>query len=295
MQKKKLDPNDEHSKIAYNRFRNSVNNDLKESKKVYYDKYFSNCVNNTKKTWAGINNLIRSNKKTSYISQIQHDNQTINDPKLMANAFNNFFASVGPNTDKAIPKTPISPLSFLRDRVANNFFFKATSIAEVMTIVLRLDVSKSAGPSDVPIYVLRISAPIIIPHLVSIFNQSFETGICPDLMKLAKVIPIFKSGSKLSVTNYRPISLLSIFSNFFGKLVHKQLNEFLISNSVIYESQFGFQKGRSTAHSLIEIVENIRDCIDNSMYGCGIFIDLIKKAFDTVNHDILIKKWNTTV
>jgi len=79
------------------------------------------------------------------------------------------------------------------------------------------------------------------------------------------------------------------YSKIFEKLVHKQLNDFLILNSVFYESQFGFQKGKSTSHSLIEIVENIRDCIDSSMYGCGIFIDL-KKAFDTVNHDILVKK-----
>jgi len=100
-------------------------------------------------------------------------------------------------------------------------------------------------------------------------------------MKLAKVIPIFKAGSKLSVNNYRPISLLSIFSKILEKLVHKQLNDFMIVNSVIFESQFGFQKGKSTSHSLIEIVENIRDCMDNSLYGCGIFIDL-KKAFDTV-------------
>jgi hypothetical protein len=108
-------------------------------------------------------------------------------------------------------------------------------------------------------------------------------------MKLAKVIPIFKAGSKLLVTNYRPISLLSVFSKIFEKIAHQQLYDFLLSQSVIYGSQFGFQKGRSTLHSLIEIVENIRDCLEQRNYGCGIFIDL-KKAFDTVNHKILIDK-----
>ena len=109
------------------------------------------------------------------------------------------------------------------------------------------------------------------------------------MMKLAKVILIFKSGSKVIVTNYRPISLLSVFSKIFEKLAHQQLYDFLERQSVIYESQFGFQKGHSTLHSLIEIVENIKDCMEKRNYGCGIFIDL-KKAFDTVNHKILIQK-----
>ena len=158
-----------------------------------------------------------------------------------------------------------------------------------MTLLLSLDDNKSSGPSDIPIKILKIAAPIIVPQLVKVFNLSFENGVFPDLMKLAKVIPIFKSGSKLLVTNYRPISLLSVFSKIFEKLVHQQIYDFLESQSVIYASQFGFQKGRSTLHSLIEIVENIKDCLERHNYGCGIFIDL-KKAFDTVNHNILIQK-----
>ena len=99
----------------------------------------------------------------------------------------------------------------------------------------------------------------------------------------------FKSGSKLDINNYRPISLLSTFSKIFEKLMHHRLYKFLENNNVIYQSQFGFQKNKSTINSLIEIVETIRTCIENKHYGCGIFIDL-KKAFDTVNHDILLHR-----
>ena len=115
------------------------------------------------------------------------------------------------------------------------------------------------------------------------------TSLFPDALKLGKVIPIFKSGSKLDINNYRPISLLSTFSKIIEKLMHHSLYKFLENNEVIYQSQFGFQKNKSTTHSLIEIVETIRTCTENKHYSCGIFIDL-KKAFDTVNHDILLQK-----
>ena len=219
--RKKLSPDNDHLKHAYNRFRNSVNRDIKTSKKKYYTNYFANCNNNMKKTWKGINELIRSNNKTININQLQHNDTFITDNKEINNTFNNFFINVGPNTDKEIPKTPKSPLSFLKNRVANDFMFKPTTITEMMITVLQLDDTKSSGLSEIPIKILKISAPTIVPHLVSIFNLSFTAGIFPDLMKLAKVIPIFKAGSKLLVTNYRPISLLSVSSKIFEKIVHK--------------------------------------------------------------------------
>ena len=129
----------------------------------------------------------------------------------------------------------------------------------------------------------------MLTSLVSIINLSFIKGTFPKLMKLDKILPIFKSGLRSDVNNYRPISLLSVFSKILGKLMHNRLYSFLEQNNVIYNSQFGFQKNKSTQHSLIEIVEKVRNCIENKKYGCGIFIDL-KKAFDTVNHDILLRK-----
>ena len=92
-------------------------------------------------------------------------------------------------------------------------------------------------------------------------------------MKLAKILPIFKSDSRSDVNNYKPISLLSAFSKILEKLMHKRLYSFLEHN-VIYNSQFGLQENKSTQHSLIEIVEKVRNCIEDRNYGCGIFIDL---------------------
>ena len=158
-----------------------------------------------------------------------------------------------------------------------------------MLIISNLDPNKSSGPCSVPIKLLKIASSIIIGPLCVILNNSFSTGIFPDAMKIAKIIPIHKAGSTQGINNYRPISLLSIFSKIIERLMHRRLYAFLEHHKVLFESQFGFRKDKSTQHSLIEIVEEIRSSMERKNYGCGVFIDL-KKAFDTVNHSILINK-----
>jgi len=102
-------------------------------------------------------------------------------------------------------------------------------------------------------------------------------------------LPLHKGGSSLDLNNYRPISLLSIFDKIIEKIMHKYLYLFLENNKILYQNQFGFRKGNSINYALIQMIEKIRESIDNSKFGCGIFIDL-KKAFDTVNHKVLITK-----
>ena len=120
-------------------------------------------------------------------------------------------------------------------------------------------------------------------------NRSFSSGIFPDLLKIVKVVPIHKGGSTQEMNNYRPISLLSIFDKIIEKLMHNRLYSFLEDHNILYKKQFGFRKNNSTTFSLIEITEKIKESIDNGKFGCGVFIDL-RKAFDTVNHNILLKK-----
>ena len=113
--------------------------------------------------------------------------------------------------------------------------------------------------------------------------------MCPDALKISEVIPIHKGGSTEEINNYRPISLLSIFDRIIEKLTHARMYEFLQEHNILCQNQVGFRKNNSTTSALIEITEKIKETIDNKKYGCGIFMDLCK-AFDTVNHDILLKK-----
>ena len=126
-------------------------------------------------------------------------------------------------------------------------------------------------------------------QLADIFNLSFSTGIFPTQLKLAKVIPIHKKESKVLCSNYRPISLLSNIDKILEKLMHTRIYEFLDKNSLIYSLQFGFRQHYSTSHALLHLTQTLMNALDDGNFACGIFVDL-QKAFDTVDHSILLKK-----
>ena len=117
----------------------------------------------------------------------------------------------------------------------------------------------------------------------------FHSDVFPDCLKIAKVVPIYKNEDRSVVSNYRSISLLSIFSKLIEKLMHKRLYSFLMSNKILYHYQFGFRKSHSTNLALIEVIDNLLFNFENDNISVGIYIDL-QKAFDTVNHKILLAK-----
>ena len=108
----------------------------------------------------------------------------------------------------------------------------------------------------------------------------------PDKLKIAEVIPIFKTENPNFIVNYRPISLLSNFSKFFEKVIYNRLVEFADKHDILYRCQFGFRKNYSTSHALIYLVNKIASAIDQHETTVGIFLDL-SKEFDTLNHQIL--------
>ena len=120
-------------------------------------------------------------------------------------------------------------------------------------------------------------------------NTSFAQVIFPSTFKTAKVVLIFKNESRVLCSNYRSISLLSNVSKIIGKLMHKRLNKFLEQENCFYSLQFGFRLNCSTNNALMWIIENIQTQLDDNKYVGGVFVDL-KRAFDTVDHYILIEK-----
>ena len=167
----------------------------------------------------------------------------------------------------------------------------STNREEICKIISSLNISKSCGPNSIPIKVLHLLQDQISNHLATICNLSFSTGVFPAVLKTAKVIPIHKKNSKLEVSNYRLISLLSNIDNIFEKLMHSRLIEFLEGKQILYYRQFGFRKDFSTNHAILTLLESTQKALDDSQFACGIFTDL-EKAFDTISHDILLEKLN---
>ena len=122
-----------------------------------------------------------------------------------------------------------------------------------------------------------------------ICNLSFLSGIFPDRMKIAIVIPLYKSGEKSSFNNYRPVSLLSQFSKVLEKLFDSRLQAFIDKNKLLSSSQYGFRSNLSTSYALLELIEELSKSLDDKKITIGVFIDL-KKAFDTIDHQLLVQK-----
>ena len=141
---------------------------------------------------------------------------------------------------------------------------------------------------DLKLLIKSLKEFISIP-LEIIYNSSFRKGVVPDKFKVARVIPVYKSGSKVLRNNYRPISLLPIFNVLLEKLVYTRLSSFLEKHQTSTKFQFGFRPKHSTIHAILLILDKIQKAIEAGNYSCGVFLDL-SKAFDTVNHGILLKK-----
>ena len=152
-----------------------------------------------------------------------------------------------------------------------------------------MDACKASGPYRIPTRILRLIEDIIAEPLSDVVNLAFVEGVFPEKLKTAEVIPVYKKDSRLSFDNYRPIFLLSNLDKIFEKLIYPRIYNFLDNNNVFFSKQFGFRSKHSTAHAILNMSQIISDSLDAGKFGCGVFVDL-RKAFDTVDHKILLKK-----
>ena len=170
----------------------------------------------------------------------------------------------------------------------NTFTFSPIQADDVARIINSFE-NKSSNVSTYSVKVLKVILPLICPILKELINRSFTESVFPKFCKVARVVPVFKSGSPSSVLNYRGISILPPFSKIIEKVVHKQLSDYLLSNNLLNPNQYGFRKNRSTTDAIVDMTQYIYDNLDCGDIVISFFLDFAK-AFDTVNHAILLQK-----
>lgn len=274
----------------YKSKRNMIVKLLRITKSDYYEHLFLENKNNMKETWKNIRKIININKKSNVSPQSLLVNKTlVSDKKAMAEEFNKYFTTIGDKIEKDIPLTSNNFAHYLQNSVNESIFLNPVNEAEILDLISQMKVSKSCGPTSIPNKLLKLFGSKLAHPLQHVINLSFCTGHFPDLLKLANVIPLYKKDEKIRCSNYRPISLLSNISKLFEKAMHVRLYAFLEKYNVLYNHQYGFRKKHSTQHALVKIIEHIKEKIDNKTIVAGVFLDL-QKAFDTVNHKILLQK-----
>ena len=238
--------------------------------------------------WTGINRLLnRGRKQQSNI--FLEDNGLISDPLKVANKFNNYYLSVADKLCEKIPQRNNRFQDYLKNPNKNKLTLKETIPDEVHKIICDLDGKKSCDIYTISPDLVKLNSQSISQILTLLFNMSIKEGCFPSAMKAAKIVPIHKGDSTLLTGNYRPISLLPIFSKIFERLIYNRLVVFITENKILTELQFGFQKNKSTEHAVTSIASAIERAKSEKKSSYCIFLDFAK-AFDTVNHEILISK-----
>ena len=198
----------------YNRYkvmRDKINHLLRSEKKKYYNKYFESNKNNMKKIWSKINHIIHKRKTSTNTMCLNADGTIISDPFEVGNKFNTFYKTVAQKLVDKMKQPKNKYIDYLKNPTINSFYFNPTTPNEIEQLIHKLDCSKSSDIFDISIKIVKLSSAYISPILSNIFNKSFLDGIFPQKLKYAFVLPLHKGGSKLLLTNYRPIYLFYLF------------------------------------------------------------------------------------
>ena len=206
-----------------------------------------------------------------------------------------FFVNIGQNLAKNIepPSENVTVENFLGNRNNQCIFLSSVEESEIIEIVKNWKNKKSTGFDNIlDMTIVKQVIPHIVKPVSYICNMSLTSGIFPNNMKIAKVIPLYKANGKNEFTNYRPVSLLPQFSKILEKLFGIRLDSFIDRYNLLSGNQYGFRRNMSTSLALMELTEEITTALDDKKVIVGVFIDL-KKAFDTINHNLLLKKAST--
>ena len=278
------------NKITYQKMNKFTEKHIDIAKNKYYTKYFNEYKDNSRKQWQMINSLLNRKKSRIKINKLIDENgQEITNDNDIADKFNEYFSNIASNLKSGIEKDASNNYgAFLKNAVSNSIYVRPVQPQEVNDIIGKL---KNKTTLDTKISAIKLASNDLKFNqaLSKIITSSLNEGIFPDELKLARVVPIHKEGSKTDVSNYRPISLLTSFSKIYEKIMHNRIVEFMDANNSLHEMQYGFRSGRSCEHALLTAKNILLESLNKKQISLLLMIDF-SKAFDLVEHDVLLKK-----
>lgn len=276
--------------INFKQYRKVFKSLVKKAEIEYYHKKFDKKTNSIKQLWKNFNQIIttKSVKNKCVINKLFTDKE-ITAPEEISETLNTYFCNIGTVLSSKLPAATVQMSDYLRCPIVNSIFITPVTTHEIESIINALNSNKSCGDDGISPGLIKEFKSMLCLPLEHIYNLSLTTGVVPNSLKIAKVVPLFKKGDASAMSNYRPISLLSIFNKILEKIVYSRVHNFLSKNNVLYKFQFGFRKNHSTALALLDVIDSCYKNIDDGNKVLGVFLDL-QKAFDTVNHEILLYK-----
>jgi len=259
--------------------------------------YYNNVINDKKMTpfklWNFLNPMLNPNKKSSNTPIIIHENNTYNEPKSLTSLFTEYFTTT-------ITSLIILPIDNCIRYINIHFLYKVFHYKcfdfyfihdfKVVEYLKKLKTKSSPGIIGIPTIIFSTCSEELSKPLASLFNLCIAKGEIPDSWKTSVVTPIYKKkGSKSDLSSYRPIAVSPPISKVFENILAGKIYYHFESNKMFSDSQYGFRKERSCEHALNDILENIRQGLDDDKISMAVLIDF-RKAFDTVDHKLLIEK-----
>ena len=280
--------NQKVDKIKYTEYRNQLNKIKRTARHTYYDKFFTENAFNLKKSWKVLNKLIgRTNDKSGIPNFITVNSSKIYNAQDMCNEFNKFFAGIGEKYAKAIPKSKKDFKDYLGPPNVDELEIRLINPRDIILKIRQLLNKNSFGNDNISNKLTKALCSGICLPLSVIINKSISESKIPKALKCADVVPLYKGGCHDLITNYRPISLLPVFSKLLEKIIYDQVYEFLSNSNQLHDNQFGFRKNRSCEDCVLKLLSQL--CSGDKLHHLAVFLDT-SKAFDSIPQHILISK-----